>query len=162
MCVFKNNSSETKRGYSATASSRRPVTLQPTQYQIIQSSLYQFSYAFGTGYVLSGQMVGNVISKLPSLVFNLQSLQAVLCSKEQKPILHFHEVYGQFKLSTPEVLLFGSNPKTGSFFSFNYRCEEASVFDNAHKEWVVSGWHPARWQVTKIGCIEYSSKELSA
>jgi hypothetical protein len=133
--------------------------------QRMQVNLYRFHYTFETGHVLSGQVVGHVLAKLPSLVFDLKSLHATLRNPEHQLLLCFHEVYGQFKLNTPEVLLSGSDSRTGSVFSFNYRCDEASVFDEACGKWIASGWNPAWWRVKRIygeRLEAYEASSLSA
>jgi hypothetical protein len=116
----------------------------------VQSHLYRFHYTFETGHVLSGQVIGHVLAKLPLQVFDLSSLHATLRNPDHQLLLCFHEVYGQFKLNTSEVLLFGSDSRTGSVFSFNYRCDEASVFDESCRKWIASGWNPARWRVKRV------------
>ncbi|HEY9734821.1 MAG TPA: hypothetical protein V6D06_01020 [Trichocoleus sp.] len=112
----------------------------------IKSRHYQFSYRFTTGHLLVGSVLGDVILNLPDLVFNLRQLSAVLRDKNGRTVAQFDRVFGQFKLGQPEILLSGSDARSGAFFCFNYRGSEAVVFDSA-SNLLASGWQPETWQV---------------
>lgn len=72
-------------------------------------------------------------------------------------LLKFDTAFGQFNTAEPEVVFLGSHATHGSFFSFNDRGGEASIYDAVTDTWVTSGWNPEGWLVEKVANI--SSKQ---
>jgi hypothetical protein len=66
--------------------------------------------------------------------------------------MQFNEVFGQLKLTSSEVILSGSHSNRPmyqtSFFSLNYRDEEATLYDAQTDRWLATGWNPYAWYVT--------------
>ncbi|MBD2259601.1 hypothetical protein [Pseudanabaena sp. FACHB-2040] len=117
----------------------------------VSSGWFRFSYRFTTGHLLLGTVEGDFLVNLPHLVFNLRHLTAALQDQRSRTVLQFDRVFGQFDLSSSEVLFSGSDSGSGSFFCFNYRGSEAIVFDGIDEGWLASGWVPATWQVESLG-----------
>ncbi|MBD0336717.1 MAG: hypothetical protein ICV62_14610 [Cyanobacteria bacterium Co-bin13] len=133
-------------------SARTSATAQAGQQsKRVNSSWFRFSYRFTTGHLLLGTVEGDFLVNLPHLVFNLRHLTAALQDQRSRTVLQFDRVFGQFDLTSPEVLFSGSDSGSESFFCFNYRGSEAIVFDGTEGGWIASGWVPATWQVETLG-----------
>lgn len=116
----------------------------------VERHRFHFSYHFASGHCLAGTVAGDVLTNLPNLAFNLGSLEAVLCSASGMPIARFDQVFGQFRLDRPEVIISGSDSATGAFFGFNYRGGEAVVLAADRRECLASSWRPTAWQLALL------------
>lgn len=113
----------------------------------VERHCFHISYQFPSGQCLVGTVAGDVLTNLPNLAFNLDGLEAVLRSPSGTPIARFDQVFGQFRLDRPEVIISGSDSATGAFFGFNYRAGEAMVLAADPRQCLASGWRPAAWQL---------------
>ena len=117
----------------------------------IRAAHFRFTYTFASGHKLVGIVEGDRFHIAPNLVFNLRSLKAVCLDPQASPLLNFDTVFGQFSTNTPEIIFSGSHATTnGSFFSFNYRGADASVYDAVKDVWITSGWNPRNWSVEEL------------
>lgn len=120
----------------------------------LRTKKLRFAYTFECGYRLVGRVEGDYFPNSPNIVFNLRSLQAVCISPQGNPLITFDDVFGQLSLDTSEAILSGSESNRQfhqrSFFSFNHRNHEASIYDATTDTWITAGWHPDRWQVEEL------------
>ena len=114
------------------------------------SKHFRFLYTFDSGHELVGCVEGNYFDNAPSLVFNLRALKAICLDPQGNLLISFDEVFGQFNTNTPEVLFSGSRTTEGSFFSFNYRGSEATIYDALTDDWITTGWNPNNWAVEEF------------
>lgn len=116
----------------------------------LRAAQFRFSYTFESGHQVLGFLEGEHFRNSPSIVFNLRSLRAICLSPEGQLLMSFDTVFGQFHTAKPEILFSGSHSEQGSFFSFNYRLLEASVYDAVTDTWITSGWNPSSWTVETL------------
>lgn len=120
----------------------------------LRTKQLRFIYTFPSGHQLIGRMEGDYFPNSPDWVFNLRSLNAVCLDPQGRLLMSFDEVFGQIKLDTPEAILSGSQSGQSldqdSFFSFNYRNDEATIYDAKTDTWIATGWHPDHWQVGEL------------
>lgn len=62
----------------------------------------------------------------------------------------FDDVYGQLDLKISQIIFSASQSEQGSFFSFNCRNGEATIYDAQNDAWIATGWNPANWQVKEL------------
>lgn len=117
----------------------------------LRTKCLRFTYTFQSGYQLRGHLEGDYFRQSPDMIFNLRSLNAVCLTPQGTPLMYCNEVFGQLRLASPEVILSGSqslpHSHTPSFFSLNYRDEEATIYDGQTDQWLATGWSPESWQV---------------
>lgn len=116
----------------------------------LRTAQFSFSYRFDAHRILIGRVEGDLLRNLPNLVFNLRQLSAKYRDTSGQYDLTFDTVFGQFSLDFPGVLFSGTDARTGSFFSFNYRGHEATVFDSTQSAWIAGGWNPNHWHVEEF------------
>lgn len=116
----------------------------------IRTAYFRFAYSFASGHKLVGVVEGDRFTSHPSQVFNLRSLKAVCLDTQEQLLLEFDQVFGQFSTNTPELIFAGVHARNRSFFSFNYRGTDASVYDATTDTWLASGWLPQSWVVEEI------------
>jgi hypothetical protein len=126
----------------------------------LRTTRFAFHYTFASGGELWGRVTGDRLYNAPALVFNLRDLQATY-RDSQGHCQPFDTVYGQFNLDFPGALLTGSNATTGAFFSFTYRGQEATVYDDTPGGWLSECWQPERWQVQEVPAIKSVPLPLS-
>lgn len=119
----------------------------------LRSAQYRFTYTFRSGHQLAGILEGDRFHESSSLIFNLRSLQAICLDMQGSTLMKFDTAFGQFNTALPEVVLLGSHANHGSFFTFNYRGGDASIYNAVTDTWVTSGWEPERWKIEKIADI---------
>lgn len=71
----------------------------------------------------------------------------------------FDQGFGQFTLQRSEALMTGTQAGQGSFFSFNYRDNEASIYDASRNLWLTTEWNPNRWSAEEL--VKSKSKSMS-
>jgi hypothetical protein len=111
----------------------------------------RFIYTFDSGHQLVGTVEGDYFPNSPDVVFNLRSLKAICLNPQGNMLMFFDDVFGQIRLLTAEAIFSGSQTDQTSFFSFNSRNAEATVYDGTNDTWVTTGWNPDNWQVDEIG-----------
>ena len=116
----------------------------------LRTSHFRFIYTFDSGHQLIGIVEGDYFPNAPDVVFNLRSLKAICLDSQNNSVMNFDTVFGQFTFDEAETLFSGSKQDQGSFFSFNYRDAEASVYDAATDTWIASGWNPSNWRVEEL------------
>lgn len=116
----------------------------------LRTNHFRFVYTFDSGHKLVGMVEGDAYSNAPDLVFNLRSLNAICLDPEGNLVMGFNQVFGQFGLGNAEAIFSGSQTDQDSFFSFNYRNGEASIYDAITDTWIATGWNPHSWQVEAI------------
>ena len=126
----------------------------------LRATRFEFRYTFASGGLLWGRMEGDRLHNAPTLVFNLRDLHATY-RDSQGHCQSFDTVYGQFNLDLPGALFTGSNATTGAFFSFTYRGQEATVYDETQAVWLSECWQPQRWQVQEISALKSVPLPLS-
>jgi hypothetical protein len=121
------------------------------------TSTFRFVYTFDSGHTLVGLLEGDFFPNSPHCVFNLRSLRALCFDPNSEMVMSFDTVFGQFTLHDAGALFSGSQSDDDSFFSFNYRDAEASIYDAATNTWLASGWQPQNWQVEAIHTTRWRS-----
>jgi hypothetical protein len=120
----------------------------------LRTKQLRFIYTFASGHQLIGKVEGDYFPNSPDWVFNLRSLNAVCLDAHGRLLMSFDEVFGQIKLDPSEAILSGSQSEQsadqGSFFSFNYRNDEATIYDATTDTWIANGWHPDHWQISEL------------
>lgn len=117
----------------------------------LRTKCLRFTYTFQSGYQVQGRLEGDYFRPSPDMIFNLRSLNAVCLTPQGAPLMYCNEVFGQLRLASPEVILSGSQSLSRShmpsFFSLNYRDEEATIYDSQTDQWLATGWSPENWEV---------------
>ncbi|HEY9889425.1 MAG TPA: hypothetical protein V6D02_13555 [Candidatus Obscuribacterales bacterium] len=116
----------------------------------LQTKYFRFVYTFASGFKLVGMVEGDCYTNAPNFIFNLRSLSAICLNPQGSLVMGFDEVFGQFTLQGAQVIFTGSQSGQGSFFSFNYRDGEATLYDATTDTWVATGWQSHQWQVTEV------------
>ncbi|MDB9526471.1 hypothetical protein PN498_10765 [Oscillatoria sp. CS-180] len=116
----------------------------------LHTSHFRFVYVFESGHKLIGTVKGDSYGNTLDVIFNLRSLKAICLNNQGNLIMGFDQVFGQFTLHDSEAVLAGSQAGGESFFSFNYRDAEASIYDARRNVWVATGWDPNNWHVKKL------------
>jgi len=116
----------------------------------LRTAHFRFVYTFDSGHELVGVAEGDYFANSPHLVFNLRSLKAICLDPIGNLLASFDTGFGQFSITSPEVLFSGSHSDRGTFFSFNYRSGEAAIYDGTTHTWIASGWEPERWSVEAL------------
>ena len=120
----------------------------------LRTKQLRFIYTFASGHQLIGRVEGDYFSNSPDWIFNLRSLNAVCLDPQGLLIMSFDEVFGQININHPEAILSGSQSSQSldrdSFFSFNYRNDEATIYDAKTDTWIATGWQPDQWRVEEL------------
>lgn len=116
----------------------------------LRAAFFRFAYTFDSGHRLVGLVEGDRFNDSSSLVFNLRALRATCLDASDNALLKFDTAFGQFNVTEPEVVFIGSHAAHSSFFTFNHRGGEASIYNAVTDTWVTSGWNPSMWTVEKF------------
>ncbi len=116
----------------------------------IRTAYFRFVYSFESGHKLVGVVEGDCFLNAPEQVFNLRSLKAICLDPKGGQLLNFDRVFGQFSTDAPEIIFSGAHATQRSFFSFNYRGADASVYDAVADKWITTGWDPNKWTVEEL------------